>query len=157
MESRFRELLPVLEAKRLITKSKQEATIYEGKKGLKSVCEDLLRAGKDMLVIGATGLFIGIMGPYAWNFHRRRAEAGIRMKIIYNEKVFEEKKLLKIKNREMRYLPLRYETPATTWIFGDNIAIILWYETPIAFVMRSKEVADSYRKFFTILWEGAKK
>ena len=57
----------------------------------------------------------------------------------------------------MKFTSKMYETPATTWIYGDKVAITVWSEQPIATVIRSRQVADSYKQFFRILWETAKK
>ena len=56
----------------------------------------------------------------------------------------------------MRFNSNVYDTPATTWIYRDKIAIIVWSDQPIATLIRSKDIADSYRQFFNILWNSSK-
>jgi len=157
IEKKFNELLPILETKRTLSQSKQEATIFEGKKGLKSVAEDVIKQGKDFLVFGASGGFQEIIGPYFWNFHRRREESKIPMKIIYSERTRKNKTESALPMTEMKFLSNIYKMPATTWVYSDRVAIILWSSTPVVFMIRSNEVSESYKEFFSILWNHAKK
>ncbi len=46
--------------------------------------------------------------------------------------------------------------PTGVIIFGNKVATIVWRETPTAFVIKSKQVADSYKKFFEDMWKIAK-
>ena len=65
-------------------------------------------------------------------------------------------KLKKIPYAEIRFLPKNYATPAATNIYGNKVAIINWTENPLAILINNKEIADSYRKYFEILWKSAK-
>ena len=43
-------------------------------------------------------------------------------------------------------------------IYGDKISFfILLPECPMVIVIENKHIAESYRKYFYALWEGAKK
>ncbi len=41
-------------------------------------------------------------------------------------------------------------------IYGNKTAIILWAEKPIVIAIREKEIADSYRNHFELMWKLAK-
>ncbi|MEK6901249.1 MAG: hypothetical protein AABX37_02825, partial [Nanoarchaeota archaeon] len=56
---------------------------------------------------------------------------------------------------QIRFNVHMYDTPATTWIFGDKVAIVVWSEQPLVTLIRSKEVAESYKQFFTIMWQDS--
>lgn len=155
-EQELRKLLPELQLKRRLSKETQEGTIYKGKKGLKSIFEDILKERKPWLVFGATGRFKEIFHAYFIHFHNRRAKLRIPLKIIFNETVRKERRQRELRLCDIRYLPKSYITPSTTYVYGDKIAIILWSPEPMAFLMRSRSVADSYRSFFEILWKTAK-
>lgn len=149
-------IIPELELKRKLGKEPQEATIYKGKKGLKSIAEDVLNIRKEILIFGAEGKFVELFTHYAEQWHMRRAKLKIPIRIIYNEKIRKEKLKAGFKILKMRFISKIYETPATTWIYGDKIAIIVWSDQPIATLIRSKEVAKSYKQFFDILWNNSK-
>ena len=148
--------LPELELKRKLSKEPQEATIYKGRKGLKSITEDILDTKKEMLVFGAEGKFVELFAHYAEQWHMRRGKLKTPLRIIYNEKIRAKKSKAKFPIAKMRFNAHMYETPATTWIFGNKIVIIVWSDQPIATLIRSKEVANSYRQFFNVLWDSSK-
>lgn len=149
-------IIPELDARRELSKEPQEATIYKGRKGLKSVAEDVLRTKKAMAVFGAEGKFVEIFKHYAEQWHRRRKKLKSPVKIIYNEKIRSKKSKAKFPILRMRFSSRMHDTPATTWIYGDKVAIIVWSDQPITTLIRSKDVAKSYRQFFDVLWNDSK-
>ncbi len=150
------EIVPELEMKRTLSKEKEEATVYTGRKGLKTVAEDVIRTGTELLVFGAEGRFMETFRTYSRNWHRRRAHARVNMKIIYSEKIREEKSHDPLSHSEMRFNATLYDTPSTTWIYGENVAIILWSKQPVLTLIRSSDVSRSYRQFFNVLWRSSK-
>jgi hypothetical protein len=57
---------------------------------------------------------------------------------------------------DYRYLPKGYESsPHVINIFGNVVAHILWEEPETIFVIRNEKIAESYRKYFKILWDGS--
>jgi len=154
-EEKLKQFLPELQLKRKLSKEEQEGTLYKSKKGLKSIFEDILKEGKPWFVFGASGRFKELFNVYFIHFHDRRAKSKIPLKIIFNEEVREQKREEELKLCQIRYLPNSYISPSTTYVYGDKIAIINWSADPIALVMRCKQVADSYKSFFEILWKTA--
>lgn len=153
---RLKEDVPKLRAMRAISKEAQEGYVYKGKKGIKSVCEDVLRDGKEFLVFGSQGNFMKTFPSYFLSLHKRRAAKGIPMRIIRSVRLRGAAWAEELKLREERFLPEIYTTPASTWIYGDKVAVIVWPPDPMAFVVRSKSVADSYKKHFEVLWKAAR-
>ncbi len=149
-------ILPELEKRRKLSKEPQEATIYSGRKGLKSVAEEVLKTKKEMLAFGAEGKFIKLFTHYAEQWHRRRGKLKIPVKIIYNEKMRKSKSKADFPLLQMRFNATVQDTPSTTWIFGDKIAVVVWSDQPVVTLIRSKEVAKSYRQFFEVIWKDSK-
>jgi HTH-type transcriptional regulator, sugar sensing transcriptional regulator len=58
---------------------------------------------------------------------------------------------------DYKLLPDHLFNPNPTHIYGDKVAIILWGTPMHGIIMQNKEVADSYKKYFLILWDIAKK
>ena len=148
-------VLTNLETRRKLSKEPQEATIYSGREGLKSVAEEVLKTKKEMLAFGAEGKFVKLFTHYAEQWHIRRGKLKIPLKMIFNENVREIKTKANFPLTELRFTT-QDETPATTWIYGNTVAIIVWSIQPLATVIRSKEVADSYKIFFDGMWENTK-
>ena len=59
---------------------------------------------------------------------------------------------------EYRFLPKELEMPTATEIYGNKIAIfIMTPENPMVVQIENEAVANSFRKYFYILWKSAKK
>lgn len=156
-ETKLKQFLPELQLKRKLAGEEQEGTIYKSKKGLKSIFEDILKEKKPWLVFGATGNFKELFQSYFIHFQERRAKLKIPLKIIFKEELKKQQREKELKLCEIKYLPDSYLSPATTFIYGDKVVVISWSADPMAFLIRSKAVADSYKSFFNLLWETARK
>ena len=53
----------------------------------------------------------------------------------------------------MRFISQK--TPAGINIHEDKVAIIVWKKKPYGFLITSKEVNESFREYFKVLWEKA--
>ena len=71
-EEMIQTMLPSLLALKDKAKEKQLATIYQGKKGIKSILEQILKQKNEVLIYGAEGKFKEIFGPYWENYEKRR-------------------------------------------------------------------------------------
>lgn len=131
-------------------KEKQETNFYKGKEGLKAIFEDQLNY-KEILIIGASPKAYDILKYYFKWYDEKRAKKKIKVKIIAYDK-----KIANIPLAEIRYLPKKYESPVAMNIYGNKTAIILWAEQPIVIAIREKEIADSYRNYFELMWKLAK-
>ena len=131
-------------------KEKQETNFYKGKEGLKAIFEDQLNY-KEILIIGASPKAYEILKYYFKWYDQKRTKKNIKVKIIAYDK-----KIKDIPLAEIRYLPKKYESPVAMNIYGNKTAIILWAEEPIVIAIREKEIADSYRNHFELMWRLAK-
>ena len=104
---------------------------------------------------GAEGKFKETFGPYFHNYIKRLKEEGPKMRMIYNEKVRGKRE--KLDYAELRYVPREFESPATTMLFGNHVAIIQWGVIPFAVLIESTGIVKSYRSYFQVLWARAKK
>src|SRR3989344_3673167 len=84
-EDKIKEILPRLNKLREINKEKQEANIYSGKKGMKSVFEDTLKENNEILVFGGGGKSKESLGPYYKLWNKIRAKNKIKLKLLWNE------------------------------------------------------------------------
>lgn len=138
-------------------KYKQSARVYYGKSGLRTVFDDQVQEKKEILVIGASMKFFDMLKWYSIQYEKARKKAHIKTKVIFNESDRPEIKKRKFVNSQVRYLPKEYSGPAATNIYGHKVAIILWIEPPIAIIIENKELADTYRRYFDLLWKLSKK
>src|SRR3989344_4299645 len=151
------KILPQLIQKQHTALEGQEARVFTGKEGIKSILEDILNAGKDFVGFGAEGKFKDIYKWYFTNWQKRRIKQKIEYKIIYNTKFRGKRPTKEQKLVQVKFLPEKYEFPATTIVYGDKVAILLWDKNPIGFVLESKDVVKSFLSYFDVLWKVAKK
>jgi len=136
------------------TKEKEETNFYKGRDGLKTVFEDQLETGKEILVIGASPLAYEILQFYFKWFDKRRVENKIKTRIIFSS----TGKGMKVPYSEIKYLPEKYSSPLAVNVYGDKVALILWSkENPLAIVIKNREISEGYRKYFEFMWKEAKK
>lgn len=154
-EELLKKILPELLIKKELAKEKQVATIYQDKKGIKSILENILEQKEEVLAFGAEGRFKKVFGPYWINYNKRREKIKQKWRIVWSEKL--KNKREEIKFVKVKYISKKFENPASTIIFGDNTAIIIWEDIPFAILIESSKITESYKSTFTLLWKLAKK
>jgi sugar-specific transcriptional regulator TrmB len=148
------EIMPRLSTMRLLEKP-SEAKIFTGRHGLKTVFEDQIREGREILIYGASPLAYNIFKLYFKWYDARRQEEKIRVKAVFASSI--RSRLKKIPLAELRFLPDRYMGPVALNIYGNKVSMVLWSkEEPFVVLVDNKEMADSYRKFFELAWKRAK-
>ena len=156
-ETIVQELLPQMMSLYTQTQEKQETNFYKGKQGLKTVFEDQIETGKEILVLGGSPKAYDILQFYFEWFDKRRKKSKIKQKIIFSTSK-DTKKIKKVPLTEIKYLPEKYSSPLAINIYGEKVAIILWRkENPFAIVIKEKEIAEGYKKYFELMWRVAKK
>jgi len=151
----IRKILPELKKRKELGKKGYETTVFKGLKGIKSITEDILKKGKTLRAYGAQGEFMRRLGPYGKLWHKMRVKKGLKVNIVYSERVRIEKEKLAYKYLNKRYTKMILESPSSTWIYGNNVAIVVWSDVPVATLIRSKDVAHTYKQFFKVLWKNS--
>jgi len=147
------ENLPFLKELYRKTKKKQETNFYKGVDGLKTVFQDQIEENnrKEILILGASKSAFEILPFYFKWYDKDRVKNKIKARIIASEN------LKKIPLSEIRYIPQKYANPLAINIYKDKVAIILWKKEPLAVVIKNPEIADSYKKYFELMWKIARK
>lgn len=134
-------------------RQREDTLFFKGKNGLKSIFEDQISEGKEILILGASPLAYETMDIYFHWFDKRRQEKKIKTKIIFHKKINK-----KIPLAQIKYLPEGYSSNLAINIYGEKVTIILWKkEKPFAVLIKNKEISEGYRNYFDILWNIAKK
>ncbi len=159
LEDKKTALVQALDELKLLEKKEEVAPkiqVYTGKEGLKIVLNDIVRTKKTIYAYGAAGLSEKLL---KWDFPKiieARVKAGIKFKVIFDKSSFaQEKKNLSL--TEVRFISKSFEDLTFTEIYGNKVAIFIYSESPSVILIESEEVAKSYKRYFDILWETAKK
>ena len=135
------------------SKEKEETNFYVGINGLKTIFEDQINTGKEILILGASNLAYEILEFYFHWFDKRRKERKIKTRIIAHEKIKSNLPL-----SEIRYLQKKYHSPLAVNVYGKKVALILWdREKPLAILINNERISNGYKNYFEILWKIARK
>ncbi|MBR9705890.1 hypothetical protein GOV14_02530 [Candidatus Pacearchaeota archaeon] len=151
-QKEFQSSLPHLNQLYEMTKERQETNFYKGKEGLKTVFQDqLIKKNSEILILGASKATKDVLPFYFKWYDKDRLKNKIKARIISSEP------LPKIPYSEIRHFPQKYANPLAINIYADKVAIILWQKEPLAIVIKNKDISDSYRKYFELMWKIARK
>lgn len=158
---KFEEILPELLLKRQMSREKPEVSIFKGKKGIRELLFELLDAGGGWHYTIGSPYESTMMGDAFWiDYHKRRYKKKIFGKLIFNKSLRDWAQKIKAadhyKNSELRFLDEGFEPLTETIVRNDKVGIILWTEKPIGILIHQKQIADSYEKYFGVVWERAK-
>ena len=112
--------------------------------------------GKEHQTFGSTEKALMLGGAWWLNYHKKRAAKRIKALLIFNESLAFWKAEKKLKNVEVRYTKAGFEPLTETIIRNDKVGIIIWSEKPLGIIIHQREAAESYEKFFKVMWNTAK-
>lgn len=152
----FIKVFPLLEKIAKEGEKELEVRVLEGKEGLRVLYMDEIKEGSLInLVCTTIDKSEELLKNFIPNFTRARVKRRIKMRIISTNK--DVNFLKKYKLTEVRFLPDEYTSPASMTIFRNKLGIILWAEKPIVILIKNKEVADNFLKYFELMWKIAEK
>jgi HTH-type transcriptional regulator, sugar sensing transcriptional regulator len=153
-EGKAEHILPELVKLSDFQKDEVKVEVFKGKEGLKTILNDVLRHGKDYVVFGIDeALFRQIFGDFMEWFFEKERKAGFHERLLTADDVTFT---YDSPNVHYRYLPRTSFNPTPTYVWGNNVAILIW-EPLTVIKIQHKQVADSYAKYFEILWSIAAK
>lgn len=151
------KILPLLESKRNELLTNRTAEIYQGLRGMQTVREELLltlKKGQTLLVLGAPKLANEKWEGWLLEFHKKRIANGVNMRIIYNANAKQFGKIRQqMKLTTVKYMPSDIDSPTWIDIFDSAVMLsVIINNEPISFVIRSKELTESFRSYFEMIW-----
>ncbi|MEK6846228.1 MAG: helix-turn-helix domain-containing protein, partial [Nanoarchaeota archaeon] len=144
-EQQVQELIPTLQ-KFLKPKEKVPLVeLYSTKKGIKTVLNIALRDKNEIYLQGSIDKFKETMDYYYEIWNKQRIQANIKTKVLTAD-------FIQLEHAETDFLSSEENGNSTTFIFGNNVVIVLWSQFPVAIRMQSAELAKSMVKSFLTLW-----
>jgi len=134
-------------------KSGYEVNVYEGKEGLRTLMRKIIDQ-KSFCSFGATGRAYDLLYELQAITKELEKKKGYYARIIMAPK-YRGHEFTKYKGIKTRFLDVKYE--ASTTIFGDYVSIHMIKDKPIIILIKNKDIAESYRNHFEVLWKFAKK
>ena len=151
-EKEVASVLPELKSYMDFPRSESIVEVFKGKEGLKSVLKDILKEGKDYIVLEEEGYIQKVLPHFYPQFNKLMNKSKIKARVLTKD----VKKIAKRNRMQIRSFPGFISFPSATAIYGNKIAIFVWHEPYHAILIKSKQVSDSYRHYFNALWKHAK-
>ena len=162
-QNELQEIMPDLKRKFQKRLAPEEAYIYRGHEGQKNIWRDVLRIGGNNYIIGAkAGWFDPRLESSRTAFLKEANRKKMKFIQLFDNEVKQQLPNFARSwpgNLEYRYLPKEYSTNSLLHIFGDyivtytDLSIGKLSENTVFFVIRSTDLAESYRKWFWAIWK----
>jgi predicted transcriptional regulator len=150
--------------KKLYKAVESDAGVYffRGVEGFKNYLQLILEQKQTVHFIGAKAFWLDPrLKHYLRHFHEERKKCGIKFKHLFDYEIKKEKpEILEIVGKPYKFLPKKYSSATAVDIFGDYVVTFVGvkpgelYDEPLQFILKSKMLADGYRKFFQFMWDN---
>ncbi len=131
--------------------------VYYGFSGLKTYYEEFLEHAQDEWLVLGVPKRAELLGGFLKDLSERRANKKVKLRIIFNKNA---KELIQVRKKQplsqIRILPDNDITPASIDVLSDRIGIAIYGIEPIVFSLLNKDVAQSFRNYFNIIWKKSK-
>jgi len=124
---------------------------FEGTEGIKTVLSDIISEGKEICALGAVPKILDLVPEFAKRHLIELERRGIAARHVHGGKGCSPRRLTRC-----RVAPKDLLGPAATVIYGDSVAILVHSAPPISVLIKSREAAETWRKYFEFVWKHAK-
>jgi HTH-type transcriptional regulator, sugar sensing transcriptional regulator len=166
-ERKIEEILPQLEMKQKLGKTKKSVELFEGIKAIRSMLQGLvqdIRKGEDWygFSTGVTSANKEIEDFYEW-WGALKINIGLKDHLLIslsNKKEFlnslsKDAKRALGENKSLKFSQISF--PGDTAIFRNYVIIFNWNEIPTSTLITNENLARQYKDFFLGLWNQSKK
>jgi len=161
-EEKLNKVLPEMQAKMEAVEEEEEAYLHKGVEGFKNYLRAILKTKETVYFIGAKAMWLDPrLKHFLPHFQRERKRLGIKFKHIFDYEVKEQQpEILKFVGKPYKFLPKGYSSPTMVDIFGPYVVTFVGVkpgqlpEEPVQFVLKSKLLADGYRKYWQFMWDN---
>ena len=133
------------------TKAKSLAQIFVGIQGQKTIMQDIIDEGKDFIEFASEGRFEDELSTYTKQWASQRVKKNIKAKLIFKKGA--DAPIWKM--NKIKFIKEEYQSPTATIVYGNKVAIFIHEEPILIILIESKQLAQSYRNYFKILWDIA--
>jgi sugar-specific transcriptional regulator TrmB len=149
----IKEILPELKLKEQLSKDKQEAEIFKGKKGIFAMMNELIEEAEKnteyfWFATHQEGEDEEIQ-KFLFKYDKNIDYKGVKLKGLAPKRL---KKIMKKIDTigEIRYA--NFPIPAGINIYKNKVAIFSWGEKPVGYLIKSKQIAKTYISLFKDIW-----
>src|SRR3989344_1634048 len=123
--------------------------VFKGKQGMKSVLKDILVKNEEVLGYSISGQLRKFLPEFAEYYLREQTKHQIKHRVIFTEKTIPPPS----KFYQIKYLPKEFKSVTINLCYNDILLNLIWEPEMIAIRIKSKQLADSFKKHFEFLWK----
>ncbi|HMO17844.1 MAG TPA: helix-turn-helix domain-containing protein [Oligoflexia bacterium] len=155
-KERFQEALPGLLARQCL-KEKQEAEVFEGHRGFRSMCYSFIEGaepGSEYLIF-AFSTAIEEQDREVYRFYREFTNDRLRRGLVIKGIApLARKPLFKELDFNLeQWIFVNFPTLENVSICRNKIIMTPWQYKPVSFLITSRQLADNYRDYFNSIWD----
>lgn len=144
------KLIQELKVYQIPTKEKPVVEVFDGEEGLKTILNDIVKQGKDVVAWGATDRIKDYLPDwFLEKYVKEKAKKGMKTRQLH----VEGEKTLEGHGYILKTMSKEFSNPVTFAAYGDRIIIFFWSEVPVTIRVKNKEISDSFKKHFEFLWK----
>ena len=139
--------------------------IFEGWDGMKTAFDDIIQTMKKMpdeeyfvFSVDVPDKTFPRFRRFIRKFHSRRSEAGIICRLLVSSRL--RPTIGRDRSAEphtsVRFVSSEYSMPVAANVYGDKVLLAVWAPSPLAITIQNKDVSDSFKAFFQLLWKVGK-
>jgi len=157
------KILPQLNQEYDLQNLQQDAEVFEGLEGLKSVREkyiESMKKGDKIYFIGVPSSAYDNLEAYYKEWNEKRIKKGIDSYTLFADEAKDHpnvKEKFKHKHTFIRFLPKKMLLYSWMEIYNDAIVIAINYKKPLSIVINNRYIAETYKQYFNILWDITQK
>jgi HTH-type transcriptional regulator, sugar sensing transcriptional regulator len=162
-EEEVETFLPELNSLYNLSARKPKIRYFEGQAGLRQIYEEILKAEtKQQFYFGSVKEMADVLGhDYLEDWVKRRIKAGIKshaIRLKSKEADIKEWGGGKEFLRELRFFPINIKEDITNLLIFDNkVAIVSALAESYGLIIESKELANTLKYIWKVVWEISKK
>ena len=158
-EDQIKSVLPELNALRATTVEKPKVEFYEGKEGIKTIHEDIIKTKpKEVLVYGNTEKHYEIMQWYFPRYVKERVKRKIKARVITEKTELTKEKIKSTEKEQLRrtrFFPEGFRFPTLKYIYGNKVAMISLGKNIVGIVTENEAIAKGEAVAFELMWKVA--
>jgi len=155
-EKDWQQLIPELHKYMNNWGEKKETLFFRGINGIKHVFLDQIEIGKEILVHATNADVDAVVKYFFPRYQLLRKENKIPTRMIFDTGYKKNKNIDVINSLPLCKIKFlrHFNTSLTSqYIYGDNIALVVWTHEPFAILIRHKEISQGFRERFELLWK----
>ncbi|MBI2499550.1 hypothetical protein HYV88_04885 [Candidatus Woesearchaeota archaeon] len=145
----------IVELKDIQAKIPEKVTVevFKGEQGIKFALKDILIKKEEVFGYSVTGQLRRFLPEFAEYYFREQTKNKIMHRFIYTKETAKPPTMY----YEIKYLPKEFSSTTMNLCYGNTLLNLIWEPELVAIRIQSKQLADSFKKHFQLLWKIAKK